>query len=274
MFSYIKELIFGVQRQEVTEEESDWETLKTPEDERRDNIRKELIEIKNSSSMNNLKYIITCISSMYKDISEDVRTNVETSLLSLSSKENIFLHFVEKCQKGWRDSIIEQIINSGDNILGKEQEFIMKWERGKYQKNICGEIISHGNLILSHSKCSINIAILKDITWKYYVLLSAQLSQILERRLTKDEGQTIISIFVSTLDVLINDWNKYVLISGDIENRLNILPKKWETIEVERMKTIRLKIEIESKPSISNDVDYIKSSFSENKERIKSHFLK
>jgi hypothetical protein len=271
MFNFFKEILFGASK-EVSQikdlNESTWEVLNTTEDERRETIKRELDEIKNSQTMNNLKYIISCVCDLYSTISEEVKTNVENSSLSLSSKESIFFHFVNSHHNEWLKRIIDEIFNVIQE-KDKEQEFIMKWERGKYQKNICGEIIAGCHMIFLNSSSGLNVGVLKDITWKYYVLISSQLTQVLNRRLSEHESASIILIFVPSLEIFIGDWNRYVLISGDINERLNVLPKKWEIMEKDKTKTIRLRIQLEDKPQVVEE-----HSFKQNKDRIHEFFKK
>lgn len=211
-------------------------------------------------------------------LDKEILIKLINSRLDSSKRNNIIKTIIQKVQKKWLQTFIQLINKSylnnhinlilnqnnkvSDSFIKHHIETLNKlknnWYEEKYQKNICGELISL-SFQSSHPSESkgLTYITLSDILWSIYLCLSRQLTDILNRPLFIIEIDILFTLINEISIELINEWIITIDITGNINTRSGLLPKKWKEdhikheIKIQQIKKLGVDAKFNDGPSDS-----------------------
>ena len=208
--------------------------------------------------------ILQTMQTNFSKIDIDVRKRLITSRLDSNNRLKLLKDYTEKVNKEWLTSLLTIInyanmsnqIASGTKTInvppapgigdrGREKNIKNSWYENRYEKNICGEIISLAHQA-SHSteKNGLTYRSMGDIFWIIYISLSKVLVQTLNRPLYLIESNILLNTIMESNNIFITLWANITKIKGNISEREGKLPIKWNKevlIESQRLESIKKK---------------------------------
>jgi len=198
------------------------------------------------------------IASYYASIDRETTAILVNSRLDSSIRQGILRTFLTtsnegynlKVQNQWQQLIIQIICNhclvkellkSDINVIVERvKELRVNWVEEKYQKNICGDILS---LTFQASaptqQFGLTSKILSDIIWTIYLSLSRVISINLERPLFPSEINILIDMLLEQVSIIVDLWLQSSKINRNINNRMGKLPSCWQKENSDRLLKIK-----------------------------------
>ena len=217
--------------------------------------KEELINLRRLTNNISLRpQIIQTMLSNLNKLELEVRKALTESRLDSNNRLKLLKEYTEQVNKGWLTTMLAIInyantskrIGSGAEAKTISDKLIKNsWDEKKYEKNICGEIISLAHQA-SHSTeiNGLTYRLMGDIFWIIYISLSKVLVQTLNRPLYVMESNVLLDTIIGSVDIFIKSWLNITKIKGNIKQREGRLPVKWnqEVLkESQRIEAIKIK---------------------------------
>jgi len=208
-------------------------------------IKSELQVLKKMSNTILLRpLILNKVSTLYQSLNREKSNSLITSRFDASTRQGIIRNFINRVEKIWFIEIKNLVLyhyvildlkykfNKEDDKIPSSNIIINdltnSWHEEKYQKNICGDIISlMFQSSFSAEKTGLSSHILGDIIWTIYLSLSRHLNCLIQRPLMIYEIYHIIDMIFVTIPIFIDLWLQSYNNTRSISSRLGVLPKKW-----------------------------------------------
>lgn len=245
--------------------EKDWEIIVTNTEKIMENTKADV-----ANELNNLRklgqgikirsQIIPSINSIYHNINPKIMSNILSSKLNCGQRSAIIRKYIDNNNKIWKELVTSIIVKHhltttlsvvlmnpiGDSknpscikqdlslhpIKDCLEKINEQWEHEKYKKNICGEI---GSLMIQSSQCSetqgLNTNVLADMIWSVYLCLSKFIIITIDRKLYQSEISLLLEHINNTVISLIETWDICATISGNVNERMGQINKKWKEQE-------------------------------------------
>lgn len=157
------------------------------------------------------------------------------SRLDASKRDKIIRDLFKGVSTSWLASM-KQILSST-----QMESLASRWTETRYKKGIMSAMASMA-FHASHpaTEKGLTIIIVSDMLWSIHLSLSREISIELDRPLSPEESEWILSKVMSLLPDLITLWVKTSTSIGSIANREGRLPQKWE-VEREQEKSRQAK---------------------------------
>lgn len=208
--------------------------------ERNDLLANELKTLRRmTNSFNVRNTIVEKVNSYYYTLSPENLSLLLSSRLDNNIRQSILRRYITGKSSGeWKTlilSIVEQNFvtrqlrkENIDNYQSILDEINLFWSEEKYQKNICGNILTllfQASYSSQHS--GLTSKILSDLIWTIYLTLSKNLTRYLERSLYPLEVNLLINTLVPQISILVDLWIKSSQINHSINDRMGKLPQEW-----------------------------------------------
>lgn len=208
--------------------------------ERSDLLKDELRTLRRmTNSFSARSEIVKNVNSYYYTLSPEKVSLLISSRLDNNIRQSILRRYITgKSSREWKDLVliivkqnfVTRQLQKGkiDNYQSLLDEINNFWSEEKYQKNICGNVLtllfqaSYGS---QHS--GLTSKILSDLIWTIYLTLSKNLTRYLERSLYPLEVNLLINLLVPQVSILIDLWIESAQINHSINDRMGRLPQEW-----------------------------------------------
>jgi hypothetical protein len=181
-----------------------------------------------TSSLGHRKILAQKIVEYWSRLPRDDQILLSTKTLDACKRDRLLRDVIKTQSNNWL-SFLEAKFNLGE-------QFSQNWHQEKYKKNTVGEIVCFAFTasnagVYTEKTCT-------DILWSVYLCLSRAVSQALNRTLTSEEQNAILSL-TDDLPHMISDlWLQTLKNMGAIEERAGSLPQLWKERDEQKKKQL------------------------------------